>query len=90
MVAGKIAKLQHGGDRSSGQLAACPTQEQAAEMLNVGERSVRRAREVLDDGVSELAEKVERGEISVSAAPPNSGRVLWVAYSSSNSNSCSS
>jgi hypothetical protein len=68
MVAGKIAKLQHGGDRSSGQLAACPTQEQAAEMLNVGERSVRRAREVLDDGVPELAEKVERGEISVSAA----------------------
>jgi N6-adenosine-specific RNA methylase IME4 len=68
MVAARIATLGHGGDRSSGKFAACPTQEQAAEMLNVSERSVRSAREVLDEGVSELAAKVERGEVSVSAA----------------------
>jgi hypothetical protein len=68
MVAGKITRLQHGGDRSSGQLAACPTQEQAAEMLNVGERSVRRAREVLDEGVPELIAAANQGRVTVSAA----------------------
>jgi ParB-like chromosome segregation protein Spo0J len=68
IIAAKIATLQHGGDRSTGQLAACFTQEQAAEMLNVGERNVRRAREVLDKGVQELVAKVDRGEVSVSAA----------------------
>jgi hypothetical protein len=63
----KIATLRD-GQRQVGQLAEVPTQEQAAEMLNVGERSVRRAREVLNKGVPELAEKVERGEIKVSVA----------------------
>jgi hypothetical protein len=37
-------------------------------MLNVGARSVRRAHLVLDAGVPELAEIVERGEIAVSIA----------------------
>jgi hypothetical protein len=37
-------------------------------MLNIGERSVRRAREVLEVGVPEPAAKVERGEIHMSAA----------------------
>jgi N6-adenosine-specific RNA methylase IME4 len=68
MVAARIATLQHGGVRASGQLAACPTQAKAAEMLNVGERSVRRAREVLDQGVPELAEAVDRGAVAVSFA----------------------
>jgi hypothetical protein len=44
------------------------TQEQAAEMLNVGERTVRRAREVLNEGVPEVISAVERGAVSVSAA----------------------
>src|SRR5262249_40563998 len=60
MVAAKIATLKD-GQRQVGQLAEVPTQQQAAEMLNVGERSVRNAREVLDEGVPELAAKVERG-----------------------------
>ena len=66
-VAAKLAKLAH-GQRQSGQLAAVPTQGEAATMLNVGERSVRRAREVLDHGAPELAQAVERGDVSVSAA----------------------
>ena len=37
-------------------------------MLNVGKRSVERAAEVRDHGVSDLQKKVERGEVSVSAA----------------------
>jgi len=67
MVAAKLAKLAH-GQRQSGQLAAVPTQAEAATMLSVGERSLRRAREVLDHGTPELAQAVERGDVSVSAA----------------------
>jgi hypothetical protein len=37
-------------------------------MLNVGERSVRRAREVIERGDPELVSSVERGEVAVSAA----------------------
>jgi hypothetical protein len=71
MVAAKLAELTHGGDRRSDQAAnrpVVPTQAEAAEMLNVGERSVRRARVVLEDGAPELQQAVERGEVSVSAA----------------------
>src|SRR5439155_26518841 len=45
MVAAKLATLVH-GQRQTGQLAAVPTQEEAAALLNIGERSVRRAAEV--------------------------------------------
>ena len=37
-------------------------------MLNVGERSVRAAKAVIEEGVPELKEAVERGEVSVAAA----------------------
>lgn len=68
MVAARIADLPHGvRSDQSGQLAGV-TQETAAELLNVGERSVRRAREVLDHGAPELAAAVSQGKVSVSAA----------------------
>jgi N6-adenosine-specific RNA methylase IME4/ParB-like chromosome segregation protein Spo0J len=67
MVAAKLATLTH-GQRQSGQLAGVPTQDEAAALLNVGERSVRRAAEVRDQGIAELQSAVERGEVSVSAA----------------------
>ena len=38
MVAAKLAKLPPGRPKETGQLAAIPTQEHAAEMLNVGRR----------------------------------------------------
>lgn len=40
----------------------------AADMLNVGERNVTRAREVLDRAAPEVVAAVERGDLAVSAA----------------------
>jgi N6-adenosine-specific RNA methylase IME4 len=69
MVAAKLATLPHGANQwRTGQLAAPPTQEEAAALLNIGERSVRRAAEVRDHGVPELRHAVEQGTISVTAA----------------------
>lgn len=66
MIAAKIATLPQGRPET-GQLAAL-SQPAAAEMLNVGERSVRRAREVTEKGSPTLVQAVERGHVSVSAA----------------------
>jgi hypothetical protein len=49
-------------------LAAVPTQAEAATLLNVGERTVRRAREVIEHGEPELLYAVERGEVAMSTA----------------------
>lgn len=69
MVAVKLANVPHGGDRSTkSPIGDLKTQAQAAELLNVGKRSVERAREVLDEGAPELVQAVERGVVSVSAA----------------------
>ena len=70
LVAARLATIGHGGDRRSDQAANLPavTQAAAAERLNVSERSVRDAREVIDKGAPELVQAVERGEVAVSVA----------------------
>lgn len=72
MVAGRLANMRHGGDRKSDQTANLRvdlvSQPEAAEQLNVSERSVWSARQVIDDGVPELAEAVDNGELPVSVA----------------------
>lgn len=70
MVGKKLSTMTHGGDRRSDQAAKLPlvTQAQAAEMLNVSERSIRAAGKVLEEGAPELVAAVERGEVSVNAA----------------------
>jgi N6-adenosine-specific RNA methylase IME4 len=67
MAGAKIANIQRGGDRSKLPIGSM-TRYEASEMLNVGERSVNRAREVLDNGSPELIRAVERGQIAVSKA----------------------
>jgi N6-adenosine-specific RNA methylase IME4/ParB-like chromosome segregation protein Spo0J len=69
MVAAKIATLGHGGDRRSikspiGDLK----QADAAATLNVGKRSVERAKDVIEKAAPEVVAAVERGELAVSAA----------------------
>jgi ParB/Sulfiredoxin domain len=64
MVAAKLATLRLGDNQHSEGLPI----GRGSELLNVGERTVARAREVIDHGASVLVQAVERGEASVSAA----------------------
>jgi N6-adenosine-specific RNA methylase IME4/ParB-like chromosome segregation protein Spo0J len=64
MVAAKLANLKRGDNQHSEGLPI----GRSSELLNVGERSVARAREVVDHGAPELQRAVERGDVSVSAA----------------------
>jgi len=64
MVAAKLATLKLGDNQHSKGLPI----GRSSELLNVGERTVARAREVIDHGATELVQAVERGAVSVSAA----------------------
>ena len=66
MVADNIAKLKK-GDNQHAQICA-PSQEEAADLLNVSRRTVQHARRVHEEGTRELVQAVERGTVSVSAA----------------------
>lgn len=65
MVADRLANLGNG--QRADLVEGLPI-GRAAELLNVGERSVARAREVRQQGAPELIEAVEQGKVSVSAA----------------------
>ncbi len=69
MVAAKFADFGHGGDRSKGPAGTLKISEAAA-ALNVGERSVKRAKSIRKYGGEELVEAVETGAMSVSETTP--------------------
>ena len=69
IVAARLAALKRGANQHSQGLPI----GRAADLLNVGKRSVARGREVLRGGVPELVTAVEAGEIAVSAAAAISG-----------------
>ena len=60
--------LPLGSNQYTAGSANLPTQSQAAELLSVSERSVRAATKVKNEGAPELADAVEQGKVSVSAA----------------------
>jgi hypothetical protein len=64
MVAAKLASLKLGDNQHSEGLPI----GRSSELLNVGARSVARAREVREHGAPELVEAVERGVVSVATA----------------------
>jgi len=66
MVAANLANIGN-GQHSSANLHST-TSGEAAEMLNVSERSVATARKVRDTGADELIEAVQSGSVSVNAA----------------------
>lgn len=70
MVAARLATLPRGvrSDRVESQICDSRTQAEAADMLNVGKRSVEHARKVIDSGTPELVQAVESGKLAVSAA----------------------
>jgi hypothetical protein len=70
MLAARLVKNSHGGDRKSDQGANLPLETVAnvAEKFNVSERTVKAAKEVLDSGSKKLIEAVKNGDVSASAA----------------------
>ncbi len=66
MVAAEIATLTLGTNQHA-QICA-PSQERAAEMLNVSRRTVQTAAKVKQEGAPELVDAVQQGKVSVSAA----------------------
>lgn len=67
MVAARIANLKPGRPAETPSIGGVSA-ESAAAMLNVGTRSVERARKVQESGIPELVERVEAGSIAVSTA----------------------
>ena len=69
MIAAKLATLGDGERKAASPKGeAVRTQQEAATMLDVGKRSVERARIVQVQGAPELVEAVEKGLVSVSVA----------------------
>jgi len=72
MVAAKLANMKLGDNQYKSGSANWPTppisQSEAAELLNVSERSVASAKQVVQHGIPDLAQVIEVGDISVSLA----------------------
>jgi ParB-like chromosome segregation protein Spo0J len=66
-IAAELATFTHGGDRSKAPIGAL-TDKAAAKLLNVGERSVERAKAVLKEATPNIQALVKSGEVAVSAA----------------------
>lgn len=78
-VAAKLANMKRTDTLVQNRSANLPdgdaavSQAQAAEMLNVSERTLRTAKKVIEQGAPELVAAVEQGDVSVSAAAEVSG-----------------
>ena len=68
MVAANIGALSIEKTGANPPIGGHITTEQAAELMNVGTRSVERAKKVIDEGVPALQDAVKRGDVSVAAA----------------------
>ena len=67
MVAAKLATMPRGRPAENSSIEPITT-ARAAELLNVGDASIKRAKSVREHGVPDLVAAVESGEVAVSAA----------------------
>src|SRR3569833_2759427 len=67
MVAARLGRMQHGGDRSKPSIECLPG-EKRAEMLKVGRATVERSQIVEDQAPREIVQAVDRGHVRVSTA----------------------
>lgn len=67
MVAARLANLKQGRPEKNSPIGDLK-QSEAAKKVNVGKRSVERARKILNHGDEELIGAVDRGDVKVSAA----------------------
>jgi hypothetical protein len=70
MVAAKIANLRDGETKAGAQISAPVSQQDAAKLLQVSRGSVQNAAVVRREGVPELVEAVEKGEVAVPPRGP--------------------
>lgn len=68
MIAAKLANLGEGRPAKETASIAAVSQDTAADLMNVSRGSVQRARKVIESGVPEAIEAVERGALAVSGA----------------------
>ncbi|MBW8640400.1 hypothetical protein K1W69_24625 [Hoeflea sp. WL0058] len=68
MVAAKLVNMPHGGDRSKQHRANLHDAPEAAQMMDVSERSIKTAKKVLRDGAEELQAAVDQRTVTVSLA----------------------
>ena len=68
MIAAKIANMRQGERTDLSPIGEKLSQSEVGKMLHVGKRSVERAKKVQTNGVLELAEKVNSGNLAVSTA----------------------
>jgi hypothetical protein len=66
MIAAELATMKRGDNQHSP--AGGTSQAKAAEVLNVGKRSVERAAEVIERGTPELVDAVKHGDVKLAAA----------------------
>ena len=68
LVAARLANMRQGERTDLGPIGPfVVNQPDAAKRLNVGARTVKRAKAVLDDGAPELVKAVESGEVKLGA-----------------------
>jgi len=67
MIGARLATMERGRPETNTSIDVF-TQPKAAQLLNVSLPSVQRARQVLEHGIPELGQAVERGELAVSTA----------------------